>query len=250
MSGTHRWIERRQPELAGVAERTGTVAILPLGAVEAHGPHLPLGTDVWIAEAMAREGARLLLQQGVEAWVLPTLAYAPAPFADGLAGTLSIRPETLAATIADVAAALGRRGVETLALANAHYDPAQVDALRGLVESASGSGRPRIVFPDLTRRALARRMSEEFRSGACHGGRYETSILLAERPELVAEEIRRGLPEIAVSLVEAMSAGHSSFESAGVDRGYCGDPAAASAEEGRQSVALLGRILAESVTAG
>ena len=52
------WAERSFPEL-GEATRVGkAVAILPLGAVEAHGPHLPVGTDVWIAEAMARSGAR------------------------------------------------------------------------------------------------------------------------------------------------------------------------------------------------
>src|SRR5207244_12308244 len=51
------------------------VAILPVGAIEAHGPHLPLATDVIIAEAMARAGAERLLARGVAALVLPAPAY-------------------------------------------------------------------------------------------------------------------------------------------------------------------------------
>ena len=49
-----RWAEKSFPELG--TEAPGAVAILPLGAIEAHGPHLPVGSDVWIAEAMAESG--------------------------------------------------------------------------------------------------------------------------------------------------------------------------------------------------
>jgi creatinine amidohydrolase len=241
------WHER---PFSGLDSLAGdAVAVLPLGAVEAHGPHLPVGTDVWIAEAMAREGARLLAAAGVEVLVLPSIAYAPAPFADGFAGTLSIRPETLTELIVDLAAALGRRGVATLALANAHFDPAQVGALRAAVERIRERGAPRVVFPDVTRRALAARLGDEFRSGAAHAGRYETSILLAERPDLVDDAARRALAAVPVSLSDAIRAGRADFAAAGLDAAYCGDPAAASAAEGRALVAELGRILAEAVTA-
>jgi creatinine amidohydrolase len=239
-----RWDERRYPELASIE---GAVAILPLGAVEAHGPHLPLGTDCLIAEAMAREGARRLAAEGFAAFVLPTLAYAPAPFADAFPGTLSIRPRTLAALVLDLAEALAARGVEVLALANAHFDPAQVGALREAAASVAEKGRPRLAFPDLTRRALAGELGEEFRSGACHAGRYETSLLLAERPDLVVESERARLPALPVSLPEAIRAGRTDFRSAGLPDAYCGDPSAATAEEGRELVARLGEILARSV---
>ena len=225
------------------------VAILPLGAVEAHGPHLPVGTDIWIAEAMAREGAERLGKEGFFAVVLPALAYAPAPFADAHAGTLSIRPETLAALVGDIGSAVAARGVGVLALANAHFDPAQVGALRSAVEQLQRSGCIRVAFPDLTRRRLAERLGEEFRSGACHAGRYESSILLAERPELVDDPVRRSLPHFPVSLVEAAQKGQETFVDAGLDLAYCGDPASASAAEGRALVAELGAILAEAVRA-
>ncbi|KAB2962074.1 MAG: creatininase family protein [Thermoanaerobaculia bacterium] len=241
-----RWDERSYPEFDGLA---GLVAVLPLGAVEAHGPHLPTGTDVVIAEAMAREGVRRLRAEGVAAFVLPAIAYAPAPFADEFSGTLSIRPETLGAMVEDVAAALARRGVAVLALASSHFDPAQVSTLRDTVARIEASGAPRIVFPDLTRRSLAATLTDEFRSGACHAGCYETSILLAERPDLVDDAARAELGEVPVSLVDAARAGLPTFGAAGMAAAYCGAPAAASSDEGRQIVARLGEILATAVRA-
>jgi creatinine amidohydrolase len=241
-----RWDESTYRQLESAAA-DDVVAVLPLGAVEAHGPHLPLGTDVWIAEAMAREGARRLRQAGRTVFVLPALAYAPAPFADGFAGTLSIGVETMAALVEDLAAALARRGVAVLALASAHFDPAQVATLRGVVARRRGAGPPRLVHPDLTQRDLARRLGEEFASGACHGGRFETSILLAERPELVDRAAAAALAAVAIALPAAARAGHTTFEAAGLGQAYCGDPSRATAEEGRELVARLGEILAEAV---
>lgn len=243
------WQEQSFTRLEAAFDAGPVVAVLPLGAVEAHGPHLPVGTDVWIAEAMARAGAEKLGKEGLSAVVLPSLAYAPAPFANAHPGTLSIRPETLTALVVDLASAVAARGIAVLALANAHFDPAQVAALRKAVEELRNSGRLRVAFPDLTRRRLAERLGEEFRSGACHAGRYESSILLATRPDLVDDAARLRLPSLPVSLVEAAGRGERTFVEAGLEMAYCGDPAAASAEEGRVLVAELGAILAESVQA-
>jgi len=241
-----RWHELRNPDLEALA-RSEATAILPFGAVEAHGPHLPLGTDGIIAEAMAREAARQLAGSGRAAVVLPTLWYAPAPFADGFEGTLTVRAESLVALVTDLARSLSRRGVGTLAFANAHFDPAQVGALRDAAAAIGELGRPRVVFPDLTRRALAEQLGDEFRSGACHAGRFETSIVLTERPELVDRAAMASLPELPISLSAAIGRGERSFEAAGLSRAYCGDPAGATAREGRELVRRLGEILAAAV---
>lgn len=243
------WQEQSFSRLEAAFAARPLVAILPLGAVEAHGPHLPVGADIWIAEAMAGACIERLAEEGTAAVMLPSLAYAPAPFAARHAGTLSIRPETLIALIVDIGVAVAERGIAVLALANAHFDPAQVGALRSAVERLRQTGRPRVVFPDLTRRRLADRLGEEFRSGACHAGRYESSILLACRPDLVDETARLRLPPLPVSLVEAAQRGEKTFVDAGLEQAYCGDPAAASAEEGRMRIAELGAILAEAVRA-
>jgi len=221
-----------------------TVAILPLGAVEAHGPHLPLNTDGVIAVAMAQDAARRLADAGFDSLILPAMEYTAAPFAAGFAGTIPVRPETVTAMISDIGEAL-EGGVVCLAIANAHLDPSHLRAVHAAVEQLRE--RLPVAFPDLTRRPLAERLTEEFRSGACHAGRFEGSIVLAARPELVREERRGALPPVQVSLTQAIRQGKQDFESAGMESAYCGDPAAASVEEGQETILELGAILAEAV---
>ena len=245
MSSSWRWGESPWPRIAGL-DRSRVVAILPVGAVEAHGPHLPLATDVVIAEAMAASAARRLADEGLEPLLLPALSYTPAPFAAGFPGTLSIRPATLTALVEDVAAAVAAYGAAALAVANAHLDPEHLGALHTACERAAAGGL-KVAFPDLTRRRWAERLTEEFRSGACHAGRYEGSIVLAARPELVRRELAATLAPHPVSLSRAIRAGVRTFEEAGGEDAYFGDPAAATAEEGRATVEVLGAILEESV---
>jgi creatinine amidohydrolase len=224
-----------------------TVAVLPTGALEAHGPHLPLGTDIVIAEAMARAGAERLAARGLEVLILPALPVAPAPFAAAFAGTIHTPPEATTMMVAGVARSLNEHGVRITAVANAHHDPAHVDALRAAVARVAHNPKARLVFPDLTRRRWAERMPEEFRSGACHAGRYEGSIVLAECPERVKTSVMRSLAPNPRSLVQAIGAGHMTFIEAGGPDAFFGFPADASAEEGRAIVELLGTILEEAV---
>jgi creatinine amidohydrolase len=230
-------------------DRSRCVAILPVGALEAHGPHLPLGTDVVIAEAMARAGGERLSARGLEVLLLPALPYSAAPFAAGFPGTLSVDAGAVESLVRGIAGSLGAHGLPLLALANAHLDPAHLGSLRAAAGAVPEPGAARVVFPDLVRRPLAARLTEEFRSGACHAGRYETSVVLAERPELVRRALQQGLPPIARSLAEAIRAGRRTFEEAGGESAYFGSPAEATEEEGRRTVEALGEILEEAVLA-
>ena len=228
-------------------DRTRAVAILPSGAIEAHGPHLPLNADVVIAGAMARAGAEALAKEGLEALILPPLAYTAASFAAGFPGTLSVGGDTVTALIVDLADALTRQGFLALAVANAHLDPAHLESIAEAARLAREGGMIPVIGPDITRKPWALRLSEEFKSGACHAGRYETSVLMSERGDLVREEIRGTLPPFPVSISQAIRAGAKTFEEAGGARAYFGWPADASAEEGRATVEELGKILAEAI---
>ncbi|HET8833782.1 MAG TPA: creatininase family protein, partial [Gemmatimonadales bacterium] len=226
-----------------------SAAILPVGAIEAHGPHLPLETDVIIAQAMARAGAERLAARGWSVVVLPALPFTTARFAETFAGTLSLRPATATAVVVDLAGGLARHGFAMLALANAHLDPAHLASL----DAAAGEVRRElglpVAFPNLSLKPWAPRLSEEFRSGACHAGQFETSVVLAERPELVRDAIRTTLPPNPASLSRAIREGKQSFEEAGGSRAYFGSPAQATAEEGRATIETLGAILEEAVQA-
>jgi len=225
------------------------VAILPVGALEAHGPHLPLETDVIIAGAMARAGAARLARRAVPVVVLPPLTYTAAAFAEGFAGTVSIRPETVTATVLDIAGSLARHGFGVLALANAHLDPGHLASLDAAVAAVRRDVGLVVAFPNLATRPWALRLSDEFRSGACHAGQFETSVVLAERPELVRNGVRADLPANPASLSHAIRDGKRSFEEAGGDRAYFGFPAQATADEGRATVETLGAILEDAVQA-
>ena len=134
-------------------------------------------------------------------------------------------------------------------MANAHLDPEHLTALSDAVKLARADRLLPIVFPDLTRKPWGARLGDEFRSGACHAGQFESSIVLKERPRDVREQIRIGLTPNPSSLSQAIKAGKRTFTDAGGPRAYFGNPAAASADEGSQLIDALGSILAEAVLA-
>lgn len=236
------WVKVRE----ALAGEHPCVAILPCGATEAHGPHLPLNTDVIIAEGVARRAAALLEVRDLTAIILPSLAYAPADCAAAFAGTISISAEIAKAVMLDIARNLQRHGVTQLALANAHFDPANVAMLRETTQAMRALGLG-VAFPDFTRRALAQTLTPEFVSGACHAGQFETSLVLADRPDLVDHLAGQRLPENPASLTEAFARGARTFVEAGGPQAYFGAPAAASAAEGEASFAIMARALADAV---
>lgn len=223
------------------------VAILPLGAIEAHGPHLPLGTDIVIAQAMARAGAARLAKRGFEVLVLPVMPVAPAPFASDFSGTIDTAPAATAAIIEGIARSLGRHGVRATVIANAHHDPANVTAIRDAVRQIELERSTLLVFPDLTRRRWASRLTDEFVTGACHAGRYETSVVMAEADETVDHHVRGTLAANPSSLVSAIRRGDRTFQEAGGPEAYFGAPQEATADEGREIIERLGAIVEDAV---
>ncbi len=212
------------------AERA--LMLVPIGSTEAHGPHLPLLTDVLLSEELCARVQAALVHKGQAALIAPSLCYAVTEFGASFAGTVSIGPETATALYTDVCLGLFRGGFSRVCLVNSHLEPAHVEALRrACAEVERRSGR-RVAFPDQTQRRWARTLTEEYRRGTCHAGRYESSLLLAARPGLVRDEVRRGLPRNEPDFLGAMRAGVTDFAVAGGPRAYFGDPEQASAEEG------------------
>jgi len=228
-------------------DRARIAALLPVGAIEAHGPHLPLITDGIIAHSMINAAAARLESAELTPLLLPPLDYSAAPFAASFPGTISIAPETITSLIVDVAGSLADWGIPLVALANAHLDPAHLFALHAATAAVRETGRIQVAFPDLTRRPWASRLTEEFQSGACHAGQFEGSVVLAARPEWVREEIRTTLAANPTSLSTAIRQGKSTFAEAGGPQAYFGDPAGATWEEGEQTIQVLGQILADAV---
>jgi creatinine amidohydrolase len=189
---------------------------------------------VTIAVEQSARAALKLEAAGAKVLVLPPLAYGLTNWTEGFAGRVTLRPGTLWALLEDLVISLEREGIRQVVFANAHLEPEHVQVLRGVAMDHPERTREgaQVLFVDVTRRKVAETLGDEFRSGDCHAGRYESSLVLAADPEAVREDERSALPAVRIDLLEKMKAGVTSFRKAGADRGYCGDPAAASAEEG------------------
>jgi creatinine amidohydrolase len=216
------------PDLEG---REGAVHLLPLGATEPHGPHAPLATDTIISVGICRRAAERLRGE-LDVLVLPAVPYGVTRYGADFAGALSISEATLHALVTEICARL-----ERVVLVNSHLEPEQVRTLREL-------GRP--LF-DVTRRHVAERLTEEFRSGAGHAGRYETSLVLADQPALVNQKRMRSLEAKMVDMPAAIRSGQTSFVAMGMDQAYAGAPAEASAEEGEKTFNTLTDMLVELI---
>ena len=211
--------------------RGDAVHVLPLGATEPHGPHAPLSTDTLISVGICRRAAERLRGE-LDVLVLPPLPYGVTRYGDAFPGAVGISEATLAAVIADLSQQLKR-----LVLVNSHFEPEQVETVRA-------TGVPLL---DLTRRANAERLTDEFRSGSCHAGRYETSLVLADRPELVDRGRMATLEAKIVDMPAAIAQGRTDFLAMGMDEAYCGSPAEATAGEGEQTFDTLAEMLAELI---
>jgi creatinine amidohydrolase len=211
--------------------RERAVHLLPLGATEPHGPHAPLQTDTLISVGICRRAAERLRGE-VDVLVLPAVPYGVTRSGADFPGAVSISEETLRALVSEICARL-----ERVVLVNSHLEPEQVRTLREL-------GWPLL---DVTRRANAERLTDEFRAGAGHAGRYETSLVLAERPELVDRERMRTLEAKMIDMPAAIRSGKTSFVAMGMDQAYAGAPAEATAEEGEQTFDVLAEMLIDLI---
>ncbi len=239
--GTMTWREARD----FVKERT--VALLPVGSLEARGPHLPLNTGVMISAEMARRASRKLSTAGKDVLLFPPIVYTPATGGSKFAGTVNVAAGAFGAYLRSVLSQASAAGLRTVVLVSSHADGAYRDAVsqcRGALEAALGPETLRIVAPDLRKTPWIELMPDEFKRGAGHGGHYETSCMLAIDPEKVREETRRGLPAVEPSGPEG------ELGARGGKDGYLGNPAGATSAHGEDYLEALATIVADAVLEG
>lgn len=178
---TRLWADLTWPEFRTLP--ANTVAILPVAAIEQHGPHLPLSTDAAIGAGIL-DRALELLAEGVPALVLPMTSVGISAEHRDYPGTLSMSPETALALWSEIGASVARAGIRRLLILNSH------------------GGQPQIVEVVCRRLRIERRMlavgvlwgrirpisaplpEAELRHGI-HAGAVETSLMLRLAPALV-----------------------------------------------------------------
>jgi len=168
-------MEMTNPEAERILNET-RLAILPFGSVEQHGRHLPLGTDYYAAEALARRVTAL-----TGGLLVDFCPFGVTPLHMGFGGTVSLRAETLIALAMDVCGSLHRHGARKFVFLNWHErnGPAIEIAAERLQQEREGA-RVLIVHAHFIAQELYGQ-----RVGLTHGGELEVLPVLADRPGLV-----------------------------------------------------------------
>ena len=223
-----------------IDDKKPVVALVPVGSTEPHGPHLGLGTDVVISAAACVRATELFARKGpLAALIAPAVPYGVTECAQGFAGAVSVPAAVLTAYLSAICDGLLAQGIRHVCLVNNHLEPAHDAAVRAV---AVGRDKQISVACPLTKK-WARTLDAEFKSGACHAGLYETSIMMAAAPEMVDDAVRGVLPPVPISLSKQLEAGVTTFAAMGMELAYAGDPAAATIEEGERMIQRLAEMV-------
>lgn len=233
------WSEAAWPDLAGFD--AAEVGLVPVGAIEQHGPHLPTGTDTIVAEAVCRRAGELS-----GAAVLPAIPVG-CSYGHGtvLPGTLSLSPQLLDAVVQQYATWAYQSGLTRLLFVNAHFG--NVGALY------TATDHLRLFRPDLRVGTVdwwsadPDVQAEVLRDGAdIHANRAETSMMLAIAPDLVRTDRMSDAddPDRTTDLVFRYTAPALSAN------GVTGRPSQASPELGEQLLAATAKAIADRVERG
>lgn len=235
------WLDMTWQDLAG-ADTGRWIAVQPVAAVEQHGPHLPLGTDVRIAEAYLA-AARAILPDDLPVTFLPLQACGKSDEHLAFPGTLTLEPDTLTRVLTELGAGLARAGLRKLVLVSSHGGNSPVfDIVARTLRARHGMlavtcAFARFGYPDGL-------FAADERVHGIHAGDVETSIMLAARPDAVRADR-------AADAVPATVAMERQFTWLRADRpagfgwmaqdlhpsGAAGDATAATAEKGRAALA-------------
>ena len=249
--GTPRsWADLKSGDFAAL-DPAATVAVLPLGATEQHGPHLPLCVDHRIVDGMV-QAALAKLDPNVCALVLPTQAISYSPEHAQFTGTLTLSPATVIASWVEIGECVARAGVRKLLLLNAHGGNVGVMDIvarelrsRGLIVYSCSwwnlpLGAAKDAFPPA-----------EHRFGV-HAGDMETSLMLALAPAQVdmaraanftsSSQERAGRYEVLGNGVAAKLGWHMQDYN---EAGAAGNAAAATRDKGQALLDAAGIALAK-----
>ena len=219
------WMEMTWQEVAG-AETGRWIAVLPLAAVEQHGPHLPLGVDTHIAEAyLAR--VQKMLPGDLPVTFLPVQRVGVSAEHLSYPGTLTFSATTAIAAWTELGESLARAGVRKLVLVTSHGgNVAAMELVARNLRTRLGMlavtiGWHRFGYPDGT-------FSAEEKKHGIHGGDIETSLMLAAMPEMVhTEKAPNAAPgnhrhDARVQMARCVPAGRLCLDDPGSQSKRCG----------------------------
>ena len=250
MPARRRALETLRATDIGRTLHEGSILVLPIGATEQHGPHLPFNTDTVIAEAVAEATVEEIGAE-VEAWTLPTLAITKSNEHAWAAGTFWLSARTLLAVIEDIGRCVAATPARRLVFLNGHGgNSALLNVACREVRLAYGL-QTFLAHPSVPPDHGGASPTEELGMGI-HGGLDETSLMLHLQPDLVDLDAGfRNVPESLASAEHVRFGGDVSFGWLSNDfgpSGHIGDPTGATAERGKLLFEAAVRSFGEALT--
>jgi creatinine amidohydrolase len=238
MTARH-WIDLRAPDFAALHPQT--IAILPVAAIEQHGPHLPVGTDTLIAKGLLKE-VRQQCPTDLNLLILPIQTIGKSNEHLWAQGTLTLTAETALKAWVEIGLSIARAGIKKLIIVNSHGGNA--DLISIVARELRVQAGMQVVRLGWTALGLPEGLySERETRFGIHGGDFETSLLLHFRPETVDMTQARDFPSTAetavISPIGPIALGwiSSDLNPAGV----VGEAHLATAEKGQITAAHLAR---------
>jgi creatinine amidohydrolase len=243
------WGKLRRAEIADAVQQHALV-LLPTGAVEQHGPHLPLDTDsatAWEVCIRAAEAVR----EDCPTLVLPPLWFGLSPYWMGFPGTITLRPEVLMDLVADVCDSVAKHGFSRLIIVNGHGGN---DGLLQAVTARSSSPGFRtssLSYWSLMPDAL-REITESDQGSVGHAGEIESSIQLYLAPDgvdmaSVSAEQCTSLPLARRAAVARLAVYEPPNPAGDAPHGVFGQATSASAKKGERIISIATARLAEYI---
>ncbi|NDE80733.1 MAG: creatininase family protein, partial [Actinobacteria bacterium] len=166
----------RGPEVAKALTKA-SVLVQPLGAIEQHGPHLPLITDLAVAEAVAEAAVPVAVERGVDAWLLPPLAYTKSNEHAWNPGTIWMSARTMLSVIEDLGRCVAATPVRKLVFLNGHGGNSALVAMANRELRLQFGLETFLAHPSMPADQGGGSAPSELGMGI-HGGSEETSLML------------------------------------------------------------------------
>ena len=211
-----------------------SIIVLPLGAIEQHGPHLPLNTDFVVADAVSRAAVENFGAE-TNAWLLPTLPFTKSNEHAWAAGTMWLSATTMMAVIDDIGRCVASTPAKKIMFINGHGGNSALMAMMNRELRLKYGLQTFLAHPHMPADQGGSSAASELGMGV-HGGVDETSVMLHLRPDLVDMSLAvRRVPEGLAKNEQVKFGGRVAFGWLSNDffpEGHIGDPTGASAELG------------------
>lgn len=237
-------------------DKNRSFVLVPLSPIEEHGPHLPLGTDIFGAQDIAELTAKNVcaINGSLQAVLTPVIPLGCSAITADFPGTISLRGTTLYNLLVDFCAGLARSGFQYIIIVNHHLDSVHLKAILEAIDTVCEQFKVKIIETagrilysgmPLKEIAMGKELGLSMKTEV-HADVRETSYIRYKYPHLLKQNPEE-LPAVLIDVKEGLDKGCTTFKAMGASQGYIGTPALASTASGRIHLEEQARITAEMV---